>query len=90
MLDEISRECIPHTDFTLGQTAVIFQPTDTRQCVPLGITEDNILEDDETFTLTLESQQNSVVVLNSNTARVVIENDDSELAIVVVHLIHPY
>ena len=62
-----------------------FELTDVRQCVPLNIVDDSILEYDETFTLSLESQLDSVVISSSNTT-VIIENNDRKQVHVVISL----
>ena len=54
---------------------MVFQSTDTRQCVAININDDDILESDKTFILRLETQLDSVVISSPN-SRVTIEDND--------------
>ena len=64
-----------YADFTLGADEVVFQSTDTRQCVAVNINDDDILESDETFTLHLETQLDSVVISSPNLPVTIEDND---------------
>ena len=64
-----------YADFTLGGDEVVLQSTTTRQCVAININDDDILESDETFTLRLETQLDSVVISSPN-LQVTIEDND--------------
>lgn len=56
-----------------------FQPATANEpsCGDVQIANEDILEDDESFSVILDSSDNAVVI-NSNTATVTISNDDSK------------
>ena len=60
-------------DFTALITALTFDPATFRLCKNITITDDNVPEDDETFTVTLTD---SGITLSPDTATVTIVDND--------------
>ena len=70
------------TDFFLSTSILTFQPGETQSCAEVMALEDPTLEDDEEFTLRLESNLNALVqVFPIAETRVTILNQDSMLKI---------
>ena len=67
-------------DYTsVSNMELSFQPATATEpsCGDVQITNEDILEDDESFIVTLDSSDNAIVI-DSNTATVTIRNDDSK------------
>ena len=67
-------------DYTsVSSMELSFQPATVTEpsCGDVQIANEDILEDDESFTVILDSSDNAVVI-NSNTVTVTIRNDDSK------------
>ena len=63
-----------------SQTDITFSPTtNSTQCFEITRPDDTILEEDETFTMTLSSDDEGVL-LTSDTLTIQIQDDDSEIA----------
>ena len=63
----------PGTDFQFSPTTLIFQPsTETRICRSVSITEDDIIEHDEGFFLSLSSNRMNGVVIGSTDIEITI------------------
>ena len=68
------------TDFTLEENVVFFQTVNTTttaitKCIALNINDDVILEYDEHFVLSLDSQFNSVIIPSPTTMVIILNND---------------
>lgn len=67
-------------DFTLSASSLTFQPGETQSCTFVSATVDNTLEEDESFTLELQSTNNLVLISpTAGMTRVTIPNQDSKL-----------
>ena len=67
-------------DFGLSTGTVVFEPGDLSQTIQIPITDDIILEDDESFSVTLVSmEQNVIVPSDRSNATVTIFDNDREL-----------
>ncbi len=66
------------SDYTGVTEFLIFSPYDTRDCVNIAIATDNLLENDETFTVKL-SRNTAGTTLGVSMATVTIINIDSKL-----------
>ncbi len=61
-------------DFTDVSTTLTFTSGDTSMCVEVTITMDNLLEDDETFSVLATSMDPSVVFTNNQTLVTITSN----------------
>ena len=55
---------------------VVTQPNTTHQCAEISIRDDNLLEGDETFSVTVSSQNDNAVILKSSSVVITILDDD--------------
>ncbi len=69
---------VPGSDYTGVTEFLVFSPYDTRDCVNISIATDNLLEDDETFTVKLSGNSGGAT-LGVSIATVTIINIDSKL-----------
>ena len=77
IVDDVT--ALQNTDFTLSGSTLSFQSGVMQSCTTVSAIADLILEEDETFTLGLLSNNDLVQILPDGTARVTIPNQDSEL-----------
>ena len=64
-------------DYTLASGTVTFAPGDTSRSVSVTITDDDIDEDNESFNLTLSNAANATIAAGSESALIVILDDDT-------------
>jgi len=64
-------------DYSASTHQLTFQPGITQQCADISIVEDVILENDEMFTVLLNTTDQAVV-LSTATATIIITDNDSE------------
>lgn len=70
-----------NVDFTLSVSFLIFQPGVTQSCTVVSAIVDNTLEEDEEFTLGLQSTNGLVQISpNAGMTMVTIPNQDSKLS----------
>ena len=68
-----------NTDFTISNLALSFQPGSVLSCTTISITDDLILEEDETVILSLQSSNSAVLISSTvGTTTVTIPNQDSK------------
>ena len=74
------------TGFMFSQTDIVFSPvTNSTQCFEITIPDDTILEEDEVLTMMLSSDDEGVVL--TNTLRIQIQDDDSEIAVIISQIV---
>ncbi|MDX1950577.1 MAG: Calx-beta domain-containing protein [Verrucomicrobiota bacterium] len=64
-------------DFSLTNGVVTFEPTDTNATITINITDDLLVETNESFTVTLSSPTGGALISGTNTARVTIVETDT-------------
>ena len=62
-------------DFEITATQLTFSPTSSERCIVIAIVNDTILENDEEFTVQLQTADEDVI-LNPQLSVVIISNDD--------------
>ena len=68
-----------NTDFTISNLALNFLPGSVLICTTISVTDDPILEEDETLILSLQSSNNAVLISSTaGTTTVTIPNQDSK------------
>lgn len=66
-------------DFTLEDDRIlVFSAVSSQQCFDIEIVPDNFVENDETFSLSLETTNNAVILAPATTL-IIIRNDDCKL-----------
>ena len=63
-------------DFSSGTFQLVFDGQNNERCADISITDDDILEEDERFRLTLTLDGATNVILQPDNGEVVITNDD--------------
>ncbi len=53
---------VPGSDYTGVTEFMLFSPSDTRECVNIAIETDDFVENDETFTVELSEDSDSVIL----------------------------
>ena len=67
------------TDFTISSFILTFQPGSVLSCTTISVTNDPILEEDETLLLSLQSSDSAVLIsITAGTTTVTIPNQDSK------------
>lgn len=79
VVDDVT--ALQNIDFTLSVSTLSFQSGVTQSCTTVSAIADLILEEDETFTLGLLSNNDLVQILPGETATVTIPNQDCKLRI---------
>ena len=69
---------VQNTDFILSSQSVTFPTGDVESCVSISAADDSILEDDEMFTLALQSSE-TILTGSGSTAIITIIDQNSEL-----------
>ena len=68
-----------NTDFTISSFILTFQPGSVLRCTTISVTNDSILEEDETLLLSLQSSDSTVLIsITAGTTTVTIPNQDSK------------
>ncbi len=71
---------VPGSDYTSVTDFLIFSSSDTRDCVNISIATDNLLENDETFTVKLSRNSDGVTLgVSMATVTILDDNVDSKL-----------
>ena len=65
-------------DFTPIVSVITFQPSTTEPCVNISVSRDVVLEDDEVFTVQLNTSDEAVL-LSLSSANVTIVDNDSKV-----------
>ena len=67
-------------DFTAVNTHLLFEPMESRECVQIFIEDDDSLEQQESFSVTIEKPEklHDLVEMGISSREIVIANDDSK------------
>lgn len=65
------------SDFTATSGTITFKPGDLSKLIPINITNDNIYEPDQNFTIMLSNPSSNAIIGSPGTATITIKDDDS-------------
>ena len=66
-------------DFSEVSEVLVFTPSDTKMCVNISIEEDDLVENDEIFSVLLASSDVAVTIHPNDTKEVAINDNDGTL-----------